>query len=250
MKLLNIDANAKTIKGQKRGFMTAVLYLAPWKMAGINVCPMAELAGCIAGCLNTAGRGGISKGSVTMATPAGDVPANDIQRCRIKRTQLYANDRATFMAQLVKEITAFEKRATRKGLTPVVRLNGTSDIRWENVDAGDGFTIFATFPHLTFYDYTKIPNRHLGGIANYHLSLSFSAASPRYSQICFDAIKEEPALNLVVVFRGHIPSQWYGRDVVDGDASDLRFLDPTGVIVGLKAKGKARKDQSGFVVDA
>ena len=101
-KLLNIDANAKTVKGQKRGYMTAVLYLAPFKSAGVNVCPMAELAGCWRGCLNTAGRGGISKGSAKMNPHGIELPDNAIQNARIKRTRFYADDRDAFMLQLDK----------------------------------------------------------------------------------------------------------------------------------------------------
>lgn len=260
MKLLNIDANAKTVKGQKVGFMTAVLYLAPFKMAGINVCPMAELAGCWKGCLNTAGRGGISKGSKRMRTPVGLVPANDIQRCRIKRTKLWAEERDTFWIQLHKEITAFVKKAERKGLTPTVRLNGTSDIRWENFTpyypGGYAHTIFEMFPDVQFYDYTKIPNRFRNELPeNYHLSLSFSNASERYAEMCWDAHHRYNA-SLVMVYRTKDDianaRTWYeecGQRVVDGDANDLRFLDTPKSIVMLKAKGKARTDKSGFVLD-
>lgn len=260
MKLLNIDANAKTVKGQKQGFMTAVLYLAPFKMAGINVCPMAELAGCWKGCLNTAGRGGISKGSKRMRTPVGLVPANDIQRCRIKRTKLWAEERDNFWIQLRKEIDAFIKKAERKGLTPAIRLNGTSDIRWENYTpyypSGYAYTIFEMWPDVQFYDYTKIPNRFRNELPeNYHLSLSFSNASERYADMCWDAHHRYNA-SLVMVYRtkNDIANArtWFeecGQRVVDGDANDLRFLDTPKSIVMLKAKGKARTDQSGFVLD-
>lgn len=260
MKLLNIDSNAKTVKGQKQGFMTAVLYLAPFKMAGINVCPMAELAGCWKGCLNTAGRGGISKGGKRMRTPVGLVPANDIQRCRIKRTKMWAEERDTFWIRLHKEITAFVKRAERKGLTPCVRLNGTSDIRWENYTpyypGGFAHTIFEMFPDVQFYDYTKIPNRFRDELPeNYHLCLSFSNASERYADMCWDAHHRYNA-SLVMVYRTKDDianaRTWYEecrQRVVDGDANDLRFLDTPKSIVLLKAKGKARTDKSGFVLD-
>jgi len=137
-KLLNVDANAKTVKGQAQGYLTAVLYLAPYKMSGINVCPMAEQAGCHVGCLNTAGRGGISKGSKRFKTPAGMVPDNAIQRARIARTKLFANDQPEFFRRLYQEIRALIRKADRMGLTPVVRMNGTSDILWEkNTDASE-----------------------------------------------------------------------------------------------------------------
>ena len=264
--LLNIDANAKTVKGQKQGFMTAVLYLAPFKAAGINVCPMAELAGCVAACLNTAGRGGIAKGRATFETAGGYVlPDNAIQRARIRRTRFYADDRAGFMRQLHKEISAFIRKAERKGLTPVVRLNGTSDIRWEKIeftldaadDAGYRNSIFDFFPDVQFYDYTKIPNRFrdCAAIDNYHLSLSFSAASPRYERMVADAQLQYRA-PVIMVLRDKAAKQRFldrmnasGVTVVDGDEHDLRFLDPDGAIVALYAKGAARHDTTGFVVD-
>ena len=258
-KLLNIDANAKTVKGQKQGYMTAVMYLAPFKAAGINVCPMAELAGCWQGCLNTAGRGGIAKGSKEFDTPAGPLPDNAIQRARIKRTRLWAEDRPAFFAQLIKEITAFEKRAKRKGLIPVVRLNGTSDIQWErmhvqaNLAVFVNSTIFDLFPHIQFYDYTKIPKRFDRELpANYHLALSYSEASPRYAEMCWKAHNDHNASLVFVTSKARydrtLTMHAADTQVIDGDAHDLRFTDPAGALVYLKAKGRARKDTSGFVL--
>lgn len=247
--LLNIDANPKTIKGRPLGYMTAVLYLAPWKASGLNVCPMAELAGCHVGCLNTAGRGGIAK--ATFDTPAGPLPDNAVQRARIRKTRWYADDRAGFMAALVLELERFVRKAERKGLIPAVRLNGTSDIRWEHegcVRAGKAYAnLMAAFPTLQFYDYTKISNRRIAGIDNYHLSFSYSSRAAYLPHV---AKAMAAGLNPVVVFRKDLPATFLGRPVVDGDASDLRFLDPAGVVVGLKAKGSAKHDTSGFVVDA
>ena len=131
-----------------------------------------------------------------------------------------------------------------KGLIPVVRLNGTSDIRWENVRLNDGRTIFEVFPHIQFYDYTKIANRKRIP-SNYHLSWSYSEASKRFAKM------RPNDMNWVVVFRTKVfPDTYLGRPVINGDANDLRFLDDSGVVVALKAKGSARKDTSGFIVDA
>ncbi len=261
MKLLNIDANAKTIKGQAKGYMTAVLYLAPFKSAGINVCPMAELAGCWKGCLNTAGRGGISKGSVKFAPYGIELPDNAIQNCRIKRTRFYAEDRDGFMAQLTHEIYLFVRKAERKDLTPVVRLNGTSDIQWERIPVDsksgrDSCTIFDLFQDLQFYDYTKIYKRFNRELPrNYHLSLSYSEANAKYAKQCQDMHREH-GINLIKVYRdketvaeARMFLEECRVNVVDGDAHDLRFLDKPNSIVTLKAKGSARSDQSGFVLD-
>ncbi len=260
-KLLNIDANAKTVKGQKRGYMTAVMYLAPFKSAGVNVCPMAELAGCWRGCLNTAGRGGISKGSAKMNPHGIELPDNVIQNARIKRTRLWADDRESFWIQLRKEISAFIKKAERAGLTPCVRLNGTSDIQWERFTpyypGGVAHTIFEMFPDVQFYDYTKIGKRFKSQLpANYHLTLSFSAASARYAQMVFDTVKYS-GCNAAIVVRDKAAKQslldsgtWMGYETTDGDESDLRFTDKgKRLAVLLTAKGSARRDASGFVID-
>ena len=259
-KLFNIDANAKTVKGIARGFQTAVLYLAPFKMAGLNMCAMAELAGCWVGCLSTAGRGGIAKDSATMSPFGFEVPDNAIQRCRIARTRYWADDRPGFLAMLVKEIRAAIRRADRKGLTPVFRLNGTSDLQWEmipvTIDGAEYPNIMAAFPDVQFYDYTKIAKRMFRTLpANYHLTLSFSAKSARYAQMCFDT-QRATGCSLAVVVRtkqdkarlldaGH----WMGLPTRDADESDLRFLDDDGTAQILTAKGKARKDDTGFVLD-
>lgn len=255
-KLLNIDANAKTVKGQKRGYMTAVMYLAPFKSAGVNVCPMAEVAGCWEGCLNTAGRGGISKGSVKMNPHGIELPDNAIQRARIKRTRLWADDRESFWIQLRKEITAFVKKAERAGLTPCVRLNGTSDIQWERFTpyypGGSAHTIFEMFPDVQFYDYTKIVKRFRGELPNnYHLSLSYSEASEKYARTCREAHVMQEAPLVMVARNADVKARLmeeHGR-TVDGDETDLRFLDPASAVVVLKAKGSARSDASGFVLD-
>jgi hypothetical protein len=251
VKLLNIDANAKTIKGQKRGYMTAVLYLSPGDLSGVELCALADLANCKHDCLNRAGRGGIATGRAVFAAPNGVMlPDNAIQRARLARTALFNTDRDAFMAQLVREITAFVKRAKRAGLVPVVRLNGTSDIRWEDIPVQGKANVFALFPRIRFYDYTKLPNRRrAGGVKNYRLTFSYSHA-PAFAPIVARAVSTYGAsVNYAVVFAGKtLPAHFLGRDVINGDESDLRFLDKPGVVVGLIAKGKARSKPGSFVV--
>ena len=245
MKLLNVDANAKTVKGQKYGFITGVMYLAPHDLSGTNLCPFAKMARCADTCLHFQGRAAIAKAKATMVAPNGNViPDNSIQRCRIKRTEWFLKDREAFMQQLIKEINSLKRKAAKLGLVPVIRLNGTSDIRWENVKLEDGRTIFEVFPDLQFYDYTKLSNR-VKLPSNYHLSWSYSNASKRFADM------RPSNLNWVVVFRNaEFPKTYLGRPVIDGDESDLRFLDPSNVVIALKAKGSAKKDMSGFIVDA
>jgi hypothetical protein len=239
MKLLS-TGNPKVLKGMAQGYNTYILHLAPASLSGYNTCAKAT-AGCKAACLNTAGRGGMfKKGENT----------NVIQKARIRKTVMFFEDREVFMALLVKDIELAIKQSIRMSLIPVVRLNGTSDIPFEKYEVvRDGITyrnIFAAFPDLEFYDYTKILGRKVDHIENY--SLTFSAADGNDMDV-LRAMQQ--GYNIAVVFGIKktlpMPETYMGRPVFNGDESDLRFLDPHGVIVGLYAKGKAKKDTSGFV---
>jgi hypothetical protein len=192
-------------------------------------------AGCAAGCLNTAGRGGLfRKGETT----------NTIQTARIRKTVLFFTMREAFMQKLVKEVTAAARKAVKNDLIPAFRLNGTSDIRWETVpvvrDGVEYANIMRAFPMVQWYDYTKIANRR-NLPKNYHLTFSLAEDNDVFAQQAFDN-----GMNVAAVFRT-LPKSFMGRTVVNGDETDLRFLDAKGVIVGLKAKGRAKKDTTGFV---
>jgi hypothetical protein len=241
MKLLS-TGNPKILKGLKSGFNTYILHLAPAKVSGYNTCPKAT-AGCEAACLNTAGRGGMfKKGENT----------NVIQEARIRKTKMFYENRTEFMAQLVKDIELAIKQSEKKDLVPVFRLNGTSDLSWEKYEVvRNGVlyrNIFAAFPDVQFYDYTKILGRKVKDILNYQLT--FSKADGNDADVK-KAIVE--GLNVAVVFAvkktDSLPESYLGLPVFNGDESDLRFLDPKGVVVGLYAKGKAKKDATGFVVN-
>lgn len=248
--LLNIDANAKTIKGVEQGFQTGIMYLMPADASGYNMCPTAVLAGCDILCLNTAGRGGMSKANKTFRTPGGvELPDNTVQRARLARTLGFHNNRALFLDSLVYEIVKARRKAHRAGLVPVFRLNGTSDIRWEDIPVMCYANIFAAFPDVQFYDYTKIPNRHRAlKIPNYHLTFSYSHRA-LFAPIVVKALEVYgEQVNFAVVFKGPMPETFLGRRVVNGDETDLRFLDETGIVVGLSAKGRAKKDKLDFVV--
>jgi hypothetical protein len=236
--LLTISTNAKTVKGEKLGILTGVLYLAPADVSGYEVCPKAS-AGCKAACLYTAGLG------VMAPVVAG----------RINRTLWLHEDRDSFMDTLVADIQRLIRKAARKGMVPAVRLNGTSDIAWEKyrvtVDGVNHRNLMVAFPDLQFYDYTKIRGRKSAiALPNYHLTFSLAEDNDTDA---FMAIRE--GYNVAVVMnlrkKDAKPSQWMGFPVVDGDTSDVRFFDPNGgAIVALTAKGKARYDTSGFVRDA
>ena len=239
MKLLS-TGNPKIMKGEKMGYNSYILHLAPASLSGYNTCPKAT-EGCKAACLNTAGRGGMfKKGENT----------NMIQQARIRKTKLFYENRAAFMVQLVKDIELGIKQSAKKGLIPVFRLNGTSDIAFEKYEVTRNGTtysnIFAAFPDIQFYDYTKILGRKVNNISNYHLT--FSAADGNDN----DVLKAfDQGYNVAMVFsiakKYEMIKEYMGKPVYNGDESDLRFLDPSNHIVGLYAKGKAKKDTSGFV---
>ena len=235
MKLLSIG-NPKILKGLKQGFNTYIMHLAPENLSGYETCPK-RTAGCTSACLNTAGRGGMfKKGENT----------NMIQKARIRKTKMFFEQRQDFMLALKKDIELGIKQSKKLGLIPVFRLNGTSDLAWEKYDMIPGQNVFECFPDIQFYDYTKILGRKVKGIANYHLT--FSAADGNDADV-YRAIAE--GYNVATVFglkkTEPMPETYLGRTVFNGDDSDLRFLDPKSVVVGLYAKGKAKKDTSGFV---
>ena len=235
MKLLS-TGNPKILKGIKQGYNTYILHLAPADLSGFNTCPKAT-AGCKAACLNTAGRGGMfKKGEST----------NMIQEARIRKTKMFYEQRQDFMLALKKDIELAIKQSKKLGLIPVIRLNGTSDLSWEKYDMIPGQNVFECFPDIQFYDYTKILGRKVKGIANYNLT--FSAADGNDNDVV-KAIQQD--YNIATVFGIKktlpMPESYNGLPVFNGDESDLRFLDPKGVVVGLYAKGKAKKDTSGFV---
>jgi hypothetical protein len=228
MKLLN-SGNAKTIKGEKLGFKTYGVHLSPFNKSGFQVCKWAS-KGCARACLDTAGRGVMS----------------NVQRSRINKTKFLFEDRSGFLDQLRAEIKSAIRSSEKKGLVPCFRLNLTSDFKWEETG------IFEEFPEAQFYDYTKGKNRMIeyleGNLPpNYHLTYSRSEKKG-------DSVHSKAFLasggNVAVVFRGKLPKTWEGFDVIDGDESDLRFLDGMGKVVGLVEKGLAKKDETGFVVEA
>ena len=226
MKLLTVE-NAKTVKGESLGYLTGILYLAPANESGVmNTCQFAT-EGCKAACLYTAGR-------------ASMFPA--IGQARVRKTVWLKNDRVGFMAQLRRDIEALARKAARQGLLPAVRLNGTSDMPWMALQ------LSAEYPTIQFYDYTKIPKAWQRTRSNYHITFSLSESNQAEALAAL-----QHGLNVAVVFMipksQPLPESYHGVPVIDGDAHDLRFLDAhrLGLIVGLHAKGRAKKDTSGFV---
>ena len=222
-------ASTKTIKGEKMGFLTAILYLTP----DDNLCPLAKLAGCMEGCLYTSGRGAF----------------NSVQQARKSKTEFWYTNQKSFLFSLCVDIWTLREKAQKNNQKLLVRLNGTSDIPWENYIVYKAETIFQLFPDVQFYDYTKHPSRNLQGktYSNYDLTYSFSSITPKPISIKGLTNKDNSRVAVVFQRKEDIPLSFRSWEVIDGDDTDVRHIEPKNVVVALYAKGKAKKDQSGFV---
>ncbi len=241
--LTTAESQVKIAKSLKKGVYTGILHLAPASISGFNMCPWST-PGCRAGCLNTAGRGAMS------------------QPARLKKTLSFVEDRTAFLGDLYFNIKSIVTYARNHGLKPAVRLNGTSDQQWEAfpicIDGVDYPNLMAAFPNVQFYDYTKSAARVLWSLGrgsgavrfppNYHLTYSLSE-DPRSRERALEVLRAGG--NVAAVFRrAPLPKTWFGYPVVDATANDTRFLDPRPSIAGLVALGAAKRDTSGFVIDA
>ena len=232
-RMTSLDSSTKVLKSTALGFRTLILYLTPARGSGEQLCPLAALAKCEDACLYTAGKGALS----------------NTHYARLRKTLFFNQYRQQALAMIRREIEEAYVKSIREGWTLLVRLNGTSDIRFELTG------IPQAFPHVQFYDYTKLHNR-AGVPANYDLTYSYSGASPKYMSYLPLAWANPAIKRVAVVFakrstvKAMIASNatFHGMPVVDGDETDVRHIEPTGVVVALYAKGKARRDATGFVV--
>jgi hypothetical protein len=228
-----INTSSKIAKGLKYDEMTYILYLAPADRSGYEVCPMRSEE-CTAACLNESGHNRI------------DIHENVINKSRITKTKLFFENRPFFMSWLVDEIRSAQKKAIAAGKSFSVRLNGTSDLSPEQFHL-DGKNILEIFPEVQFYDYTKVYNRIrlTQKYSNYDLTFSYSGTN---AVQCQDALLQN--VRVAVVFET-VPAEFWGRQVIDGDAYDMRYQDLGGVIVGLKYKkvrNKLELQKSSFVI--
>jgi hypothetical protein len=228
--ILSVSADAKTIKGEKFGVLTGIVYLAPAHESGFNTCSDSTLE-CEDVCLFKAGRG---------STPP-------VYKARVKKTISLFKERTQFLEKTCEEIIALDKKAKKQNKIIAIRLNGTSDLPWEKIKLNNK-SLMELFPNVQFYDYTKSEKRMfdflLGRMpTNYHLTFSRSENNqPSCSRVL--------ALggNVAAVFKNTPPKKYLGKKVVSGDESDLRFLDAKNVIVALTPKGKAKKSKGNFVI--
>ena len=228
--LTRAESNPKLHKSDRasRTYASILLHLAPAKLSGYQVCAHASPQ-CVKACLHTAGN---------------PVWQNDKTTARIARTRFFMLRRDAFMVMLYHEIELAQQRAVVIGRRLAVRLNGTSDIAWHRV-APDLFKVFRT---VRFYDYTK-DVRRLSETLPRNYDLSFSRSEVNH----VDALAALRHGARVAVVFALTPSQgmvdtWEGFRVVDADTHDLTFTRPRGVVLGLRAKGRARGKARGFVV--
>lgn len=222
MKLFSIGTNAKTIKGDEDGVAyTAIMYLAPSTTSGYDVCPSAS-ASCRQSCLGWfAGRSRFS----------------NVQKARINKTKLYFENREEFIRLIKHDLDLFKSFCDEHQTQGYVRINGSSDIKVEELG------VLEAYPDLQFYDYTKRLDHNFTTLpSNYHLTFSRDERTrPVDIKNMIDVV------NVAVVF-DEVPNEYEGIEVINGDETDLRPLDKVGVIVGLKAKGEAKKERDGFVI--
>jgi hypothetical protein len=209
--------NAKTIKGEGKGYITYILYMSSYtaNSKGINLCSHAS-KGCAESCLVGSGFGGMYTG---------------VMKGRMAKSDYFLSDRVEFLQQLKKEITRAVEKHKKDGAIVTIRLNGTTDIRYEKFRIFDGLNIFEIFPDVQFYDYTKNYIRFDSVLpANYHLT--FSRSETNHSK-AMELLNK--GINVAMVF-DKLPETFEGFKVINADLDDLRFLDPKGVICGLKYK--------------
>ena len=230
------ESNPKLVKGEKLGVLSKPHNLSPASESGWNMCAQAS-AGCIAACLHTAGNPVWLKGKL---------------KARLQRTRAFMTMRKTYIALIAFELESLELKAKRLNMVPAWRPNTTSDFPFHtvalNVNSKHVKSLIHDFPGIECYDYTKMCKRALQWAAellpdNYHNTFSKSGSND------VDVLKVLAAGgNVAAVFEKALPATWQGVPVINGDESDVRFMDAKGVIVGLKAKGEGKRDESGFVI--
>jgi len=226
MKLLTKSFKTEKSDNANLGYLQCIQYLAPHKLSGHNLCPNAS-QGCIDSCLNTSGRGQM----------------NSVQKARLNRTLFFFQDRIKYKEQLLQEVLSFKKKCIKQNKKAAIRLNGTSDLDWQRL-----YPELFEIDDIQWFDYTKSKLRYekfLDGQLQENYHLTFSYGKPEDEEFCVQVLRNGG--NVAVVFHNKA-NKWKRFQCIDGDAHDLRFLDSRGKVVALQAKGKAKRDNTGFVV--
>ena len=231
MKLLDTSGNNTKLRKNNKDIKIRVAGLSLYPI-DTRICPYQDIAQCKAPCLSDSGFAKVYK---------------SVNNSRKAKTDFYLNDKENFIIQLKNELYNFEKLCKKQQVTPYIRLNVISDIQWELKANG---SIPQTFPGIQFYDYTKIAKRLGKTPDNYELMFSYSNA-PGYQQSVKKALKTDVPIS-VVFFGNMMPSHFMGKEVIDGDSSDIVNLSYKNKIVGLKYKSvgdKINPVDSTFIVN-
>ena len=225
-----LSPGATNIKTAKNDLETFILYMAPSTIVeGLNLCPFASV-GCKKACLYSAGRGRFS----------------NVQLARINKSKFWGYNREGFYIQLGNELLKIHGKAKLNAHKIAIRLNGTSDV--DHIDLLKRYTginfLGDSYNNLLFYDYTKNYN-HIRKYQGTNYKITFSRSEVNELD-AYRTLKDGG--NIAIVFKNDLPETWKGYKVINGDLTDLRYFDPINVVVGLKAKGEAKKDLSNFVV--
>jgi hypothetical protein len=226
------STNAKTVKNELKSY---IMYLSPSNQNsfGKTIC-VKESEGCRNGCLVTTYR--MSWGPNIAA--------------RVRKTDFYFEDRKAFCTMLFSELSEISRKAVKGKYKVAIRLNGTSDLDFFAIVKNQIGKDLLSLDNLVFYDYTKL----IGKVLKYQESmkagkyfLTFSRSENNWSE-CLKALSM--GVNVAVVFANDKikPANFEGFQVIDGDETDIEMMKVSGHILALRAKGKAIKDTTGFVV--
>jgi hypothetical protein len=224
---LGVNSSSKTIKGTKLDYDTLVLYLIPASGSGANFCPQASL-GCKLACLVNAGR-------IRMEGASGSIRIS-----RLLKTWLITSR----MDIAVKLIEHDIRKAQGKKRKFCVRLNGTSDLNWLKVSAN--------FPHVQFYDYSKVISRALRPTENHHVTFSYAENNWIDCRKAYQA-----GLNLAIPVVASDHKEILGLPgTYEIDSTDLRFLDSEyapgkrfGILSAKLSDGLQDGIKAGFIAD-
>jgi hypothetical protein len=226
---------SKTIKTEKTekeypDWINTLTYLYPNK----DLCKFSDH--CFNTCLKTSGRLPMAK------------------KAMINRTKLLYQDNDTFLSNLAIELKKAKKSANKKGKKLAYRFNGTSD-RFQEVkkllDYNYSFTNYKLFDQA--YDYTKDFKRVLDyqGYKGYDLTFSFDGHNINESKYLLDNKIANVSIVLTTKREQELPKEYTLNGttypILDGDKHDLRFTESKGYLIGLRAKGKAIKNNGTFV---
>jgi hypothetical protein len=248
-----LGSSMKVEMGESAGVLSTVLYLSPADEAFADnrtLCPFATTCA-----------------DVCLGHSSGQLAFDHARNARTWKTTLFMGDRDLFARLIMLESISHVRKARRLGMTPAIRVDGSSDTGF---GAKLAHALWESgFKDARVYDYTKVEQRAIkwarGGFTpNYHVTFSRSGDNEQSVQNVLNA-----GGNVAAVFSAKpgrknrkaepLPDTYKGSAIIDGDYlhGDARFLDPRserGTVVGLrfkqnKARTKAIANAGAFVIN-